>query len=192
MTTMDSLLPNEDMDALDRLARGDERALAELYDRHGRLAFSLAYRVVGDPESAEEVVQEAFLAIWRRAETYRPERGNVRGWLLTVVRNRAIDVLRAREARPRTTEIGDLQLPAADDPVQAALATSSATAVRAAVASLPNDQRTAVELAYFVGLAYPEIATRLGVPLGTIKSRLRLALERLRRQLAGEYAALGA
>lgn len=186
---MDSLLLSEDVDALDRLARGEESGLAELYDRYGRLAFALAYRVVGDVESAEEVVQEAFLSLWRRAETYRPDRGNVRGWLLTVVRNRAIDVLRAREARPRTTAIGDLQLSASDDPVQAVLALSAATAVRAAVATLPNDQRTAIELAYFAGLPYPEIAARLGVPLGTIKSRLRLALERLRQQLTGEQTA---
>jgi RNA polymerase sigma-70 factor (ECF subfamily) len=193
VTTHDSLF-FDDTDAiiLDRLVQRDEAALADLYDRHGRGAFSAAYRIVGDPETAEEVVQEAFLAIWRRAETYRPERGAVRGWLMTVVRNRAIDVIRARESRPRTTIIDDIPLAAADDPVQAALTAASGAAVRAAVAGLPADQRAAIELAYFSGLSYPEIAGRIGVPLGTVKSRLRLALERLRRQLAGDYAALGA
>lgn len=176
----------EDQLVAQRLADGDDSALAELYDRHGRTAFSLAYRIVGDAETAEEVVQEVFLAVWRRAGSYRPERGSVRAWLLTAVRNRGIDVLRARQSRPRTTVIDDLPLAAPDDPAQLALSRATADSVRAAVAKLPKDQRTAVELAYFAGLSYPEIAARLGVPLGTIKSRLRLALERLRGQLERE------
>lgn len=180
----------EDTEAvlLERLARHDEDALAALYDRHGRMAYSLAYRIVGNRETAEEVVQEAFLAIWRRAETYRPERGAVRNWLLAVVRHRAIDVVRAREARPRTTPVDDLPLAATDDPEQAALQSVHGAQIREAVAALPVDQRTAVELAYFAGLSYPEIALRLGIPLGTVKSRLRLALGRLRERLAPEHS----
>jgi RNA polymerase sigma-70 factor, ECF subfamily len=172
---------------LNRLAQRDESALAELYDRHGRTAFALAHRMVGDAETAEEVVQEAFLAIWRRAETYRQERGAVRSWLLAVVRNRAIDVIRARESRPRTTTIDDLPIAASDNPEQQALTLAAGSVVRAAVAALPAEQRTAVELAYFAGLSYPEIAARIGVPLGTVKSRLRLALDRLRVRLTGEF-----
>jgi RNA polymerase sigma-70 factor (ECF subfamily) len=175
-----------DRDALERLVWQDDAALAELYDRHGRTAYALAYRVLLDREAAEEAVQEAFLAVWRRAATYQPERGSVRTWLLTVVRNRAIDALRAREARPRTTAVDDLPLAAPDDPEQAALRRVDGSRVRRAVATLPADQRTAVELAYFAGLSYPEIATRTGVPLGTVKSRLRLALGRLRSLLDAE------
>jgi RNA polymerase sigma-70 factor (ECF subfamily) len=170
--------PDEDL--LRLVVARDETALAALYDRHGRTAFALACRVVGDAETAEEVVQEVFLAVWRRADSYRSDRGSVRGWLLTSVRNRAIDVLRARQSRPRTTFIDDLPIAAPDDPAQTALSLASGEQIRAAVAALPPDQRTAIELAYFAGLSYPEIAARLGIPLGTVKSRLRLALERLR------------
>ncbi|MBI2761979.1 MAG: sigma-70 family RNA polymerase sigma factor [Chloroflexi bacterium] len=139
----------EDVALVQRLAGGDEGALAELYDRHGRMAFSLAFRVVGDAETAEEVVQEVFLSVWRRAESYRPDRGSVRAWLLTSVRNRGIDTLRARQSRPRTTVIDDLPLAGPDDPAALALSAATAQTVRAAVAALPPDQRTAVELAYF-------------------------------------------
>lgn len=171
---------DEDVLLIRRLARGDEDALAALYDRHGRVAFALALRVVGDPETAEEVVQEVFLAVWRRAAGYDAGKGSVKSWLLAAARNRAIDVLRMRQARPRTTSFDDIPLVAADDPAHAALAAVDAAFLRAAVATLPADQRTAVELAYFAGLSYPEIAAQLGIPLGTVKSRLRLALERLR------------
>jgi RNA polymerase sigma-70 factor (ECF subfamily) len=176
---------------IDRLARRDERALALLYDRHGPSAFALACRVTGDRHAAEEVVQEAFLSLWRGAATYRPERGAGRTWLLAIVRHRAIDVVRAREARPRTTTIDDLPLADRTDPAEAALAALRGAAVRAAVAALPPAQRAAVELAYFAGLSYPEVSDRLGIPLGTVKSRLRLALERLRWLLAVERSRCG-
>lgn len=179
-----------DQALLARLVSRDEEALAALYDLHGRTAFSLAYRMVGDGETAEEVVQEAFLAVWRRAETYRPERGTVRGWLLTVVRNRAVDVLRARDGRTRDgtpaarpVSIDDLALAAGDDPEEEVVRAATGAAVRAAVAELPPAQREVIELAYFGGLAYPEVAARTGVPLGTVKSRMRLALARLRATL---------
>lgn len=180
---------------LERLVRRDEEALAILYDRHGRAAFSLAVRLVGDPETAEEVVQESFLAVWRRAETYRTERGSVRGWLLTVVRNRAIDVLRSRDGRTRAgvavgrpVSIEDLVLIASDNPEEEAMRAVDGKVVRAALASLSPEQREVVELAYFGGLAYPEVAARVGVPLGTIKSRMRLALERLRALIGPQLA----
>lgn len=192
MTTDESCFVDVDASLLARVVQGDEQALAELYDRHGRAAYALACRVTGERETAEEVVQEAFLAVWRRAETYRPDRGSVRGWLLTVVRHRAIDLVRARATRPRTTLMDDLRLSAPDDPLAEALASALAATVRTAVAALPPEQRIAVELAYFAGLSYPAIAARVGAPLGTVKSRLRLALERLRRQLTCEYAALSA
>jgi RNA polymerase sigma-70 factor (ECF subfamily) len=184
-----------DQDLLARLLGRDESALAELYDRHGRAAFSLAYRVLGDPETAEEVVQEAFLALWRRAETYQPERGTVRSWLLTVVRNRAIDVVRIRDGRsrtggaaPRPVSTDDLVLVAEDDPEAEAIRSVEAEVVRKALAALPPEQREVVDLAYFGGLTYPEVAARTGVALGTVKSRMRLALERLRALVEQQLA----
>jgi RNA polymerase sigma-70 factor (ECF subfamily) len=169
--------------AVARLVAGDEHALAELYDRHARLAYALAYRVVGDGGAAEEVVQETFLSMWRRAVTYCPDRGAVRTWLLAAVRHRAIDVLRMRQARPRTASLDTVRLATGSDPAVYALTAMTASAVRTAVAGLPLDQRRVVAMAYFAGYSYPEIAVALGIPLGTVKSRLRLALERLRRVL---------
>jgi RNA polymerase sigma-70 factor (ECF subfamily) len=176
--------PVSDEALLAQLQGRDEAALGVLYDRHGRLAFSLAYRIVGDPETAEEVVQEAFLTVWRRAETYRPERGAVRSWLLTVVRNRAIDAVRGRAATTPTVPVDDLPLVALDSPEAEAIRAVEGRVVREALAELPPEQREVVELAYFGGLSYPEVAERTGVPLGTVKSRMRLALERLRALLA--------
>ncbi len=169
--------------AVQRIAAGDAGALTELYERHGRPAYALAHRVLGDGAVAEEVVQETFLAVWRRAATYHPDRGSVRTWLLASVRHRAIDALRTRQARPRTAPFDDLHLAAVEDPAGQALAAVTAAAVRAAVAGLPREQRVAVAMAYFGGYSYPDIAAALGTPLGTVKSRLRLALERLRRVL---------
>lgn len=173
-----------DVALLTRLQQRDADALAELYDRHGRAAFSLAYRVLGNPESAEEAVQEGFLALWRRAETYHPDRGAVRTWLLTVVRNRAIDQLRrtatAHGGMAPPASVDDVIAVAPDDPEAEAVRMIEGRVVRAALAELPGEQREVVELAYFAGLSYPEVAARTGVPLGTVKSRMRLALERLR------------
>jgi RNA polymerase sigma-70 factor (ECF subfamily) len=168
---------------LTRLLSRDEAALRVLYDRHGRIAFSLAYRIVGDPETAEEVVQEAFLIVWRRAETYRPERGAVRSWLLTVVRNRAIDAVRGRASSAPTTPVDELPLVSLDSPEADAIRIVEGRVVREALAELSPEQREVVELAYFGGLTYPEVAARTGVPLGTVKSRMRLAIERLRTLL---------
>ncbi|MGH2586016.1 MAG: RNA polymerase sigma factor [Dehalococcoidia bacterium] len=174
---------------LDRLTRQDTTALDALYTRYGRMAFALAYRVLGSPEAAEDVVQEAFLSIWRHAESYQQARGHARGWLLTVVRNRAIDALRAREARPKVgATLDDIQSLPADsgDPADEALRLADAATVRTALASLPPEQRETVELAFFSGLSYPEVAERTSTPLGTVKSRMRLALERLRGLLLAE------
>src|SRR5215207_3400724 len=121
---------DEDALLIHRFARDDEDALAALYDRHGRLAFALALRVVDDPETAEEVVQEVFLAVWRRAATYDSSKGSVKSWLLAAARNRAIDMLRMRQARPRTTSFDDLPLVSGDDPAHAALAAVDAAALR--------------------------------------------------------------
>ncbi len=181
---MAQLLESESDEALlARLTQKDPEALDALYTRHGRMAFALAYRVLGSPEAAEDVVQEAFLSVWRNAASYQQARGSARGWLLAVVRNRAIDALRAREARPKISatveEMGSLPA-GGSDPAEDALRHVEATAVREALAALPQEQRETVELAFFSGLSYPEVAERMGAPLGTVKSRMRLALERLR------------
>jgi RNA polymerase sigma-70 factor (ECF subfamily) len=157
-----------------------------LYARYGRIAFALAYRVLGNPETAEDVVQEAFLAAWQHSGSYRPSEGSVRNWLLAVVRNRAIDALRARRSRPRVgARLEEISpLPARDgDPAEHALRRIQAVVVRDAIARLPALQRQTVELTFFLGFSYSEVAAQMGTPLGTVKSRMRLALDRLRGML---------
>ncbi|HEY3063123.1 MAG TPA: sigma-70 family RNA polymerase sigma factor [Chloroflexota bacterium] len=154
--------------------------LDALYTAHHRQAMGLAAGIVQDHAEAEDVVHEAFLSAWRARAQFDPNRGSLRAWFLTLVRNRAIDVLRAR--RLRSTEPLDiLNAPAADDdPVATVLAHLDQGWVGAALLQLPGEQRMVVELAYFHGLTHTEIATRLDLPLGTVKSRTRLALDRLR------------
>ncbi len=164
------------------VARRDSSALVALYDRYGRIAFALAYRILEDAALAEETVQDAFLLVWRRASTFDPTRGgNVRAWLLTVVHNRAIDARRRyidRRQRPVPLENVEavLSVPDVWPEVSARLTREE---VRAAVETLPAEQRQAVELAYFEGLTHQEISQRINVPLGTVKGRLRLGLKKL-------------
>jgi RNA polymerase sigma-70 factor (ECF subfamily) len=165
----------------------DDAALGALYDRYGRLAFGVAYRVLGERGAAEDVVQDAFLNVWRRASSYQAGRGSVRSWLLTIVRNLAIDRRRGRHRR----EMTDVQL----DVVNYALGADGeelfsvvsdaieAEQVRQAVAALPPDQSQPILLAYFGGLTHQEIADQTGTPLGTVKSRMRLGLQKLRAAL---------
>jgi RNA polymerase sigma-70 factor (ECF subfamily) len=170
---------------VERIAEHDIAALDLLYTRYGRTAYSVAYSVLGDAEAAEDAVQDAFLTIWRRAETYISSRGCARTWLLTVVRHRAIDIARGRAARPHGVALEEVvALVAGDpDPSTEALRRIEAVSVRTAISTLPPAQRQVVELAFFIGLSYPEIADRMALPLGTVKSRIRLALDRLRTAL---------
>jgi RNA polymerase sigma-70 factor (ECF subfamily) len=168
-----------------RIARRDDVALAQLHDRYRALAFAVAQRVVKDPARAEDVVQDAFLAIWRRAGSYAPGRGSVRTWLTSVVRNRAIDIVRATRERPVGEEDGMLLAledgaPEVHDQVAASI---EGEATRRALGKLPDGQRQAIALAYFAGLSHSEIADRTGLPLGTVKSRVRLGLQRMRHAL---------
>jgi len=166
-----------------RVAAGDRQALADLYARYSRLIYSFAVKVAGDTALAEDVVQDVFMRIWRGAGQFDPERGRLSSWMLQITRNRALDLLRSRG---RTRPAGgpeDLALQGPqhlDDPSEG-LAT--AIQVREALSTLSVEQRQAVDLAYFHGLTHQEIAERTGIPLGTIKSRLRLALVNLRRNL---------
>jgi RNA polymerase sigma-70 factor (ECF subfamily) len=160
--------------------------LAALYDRYGGLVFTVALRVLGDRDLAEEVMQDTFLRCWHGVETFRPERGHAAGWLMGIARNRAVDVLRSRQHQARLRE--RTTLPDGDEPGQpvvadAAEAIATGQAVAAALRALPPNQRHVLELAYFGGLTQVEIAQTLGEPLGTVKTRTRTALERLRAAL---------
>ncbi len=171
-----------DEELIAAVARRDSSAVVALYDRYGRIAFALAYRILEDAALAEETVQDAFLLVWRRASTFDPTRGgNVRAWLLTVVHNRAIDARRRyidRRQRPVPLENVEavLSVPDVWPEVSAQLTREE---VRAAVETLPAEQRQAIELAYFEGLTHQEISQRINVPLGTVKGRLRLGLKKM-------------
>lgn len=170
------------------LAAGDVDALAQLYDRYGPLAYSVSVRILGDPGMAEDVVQDAFLKLWHGAARFDPQRGSLRTWVLTAVRNRSIDYLRGRGAHERQ----EREIPvdteadgAGSDPWHEVAASIERDVIRDALASLPAEQRQAVELAYFGGYSHREIAGMIQVPLSTVKGRMRLALEKLHSYLLG-------
>lgn len=163
-----------------RMAARDQSALAEVYDRYGSLAYAVAMRILRDSGRAEDAVQEAFLGLWRAAAGFEPARGSLRTWLIASVRNRAIDQLRGRSLRERRElALGSEVETAGDGPEEAAAAAQERAAVRAALAELPEEQRQAVLLAYFGGFTQSEIAEMTGVPLSTVKGRMRLALDKL-------------
>jgi RNA polymerase sigma-70 factor, ECF subfamily len=177
-----------DRAAIERMARGDQDALGELYDRHGRLVYSLALRIVRDQSDAEDVVQEVFSQAWRLASRYDAARGTVLGWLLTLSRSRAIDRVRARKSRPEPTADETLleTLPATLVPADELMSwAGQAQQIRTALEGLSILQRNAIELAFFEGLTHAEIAERLELPLGTVKTRIRQGLLTLRERLAG-------
>jgi RNA polymerase sigma factor (sigma-70 family) len=165
------------------VARADDGALAELYDRFGHVAYGLAVRVVRDPALAEDAVQEAFLAVWRSAARFIPERAKARTWILTVVHRRAVDIVRREEPR-RTEPLEAPAQPSANLTEDEAWLRLQRTRVQEALRRLPDQQREALELAYFGGFTQAELADRLGEPLGTIKSRMFTGLARLRELLA--------
>jgi RNA polymerase sigma-70 factor, ECF subfamily len=177
-----------------RMAAGDEAALAELYDRHARPVYSLALRIVGRPEDADDVTQQVFTQAWRSAARYEPTRGAVAAWLLMMSRSRALDCLRRRDSKHFDTD-GEERLAAIPDPepsVELVAATrEDVEAVRAALDTLPTEQRTALDLAYFAGLTQTEIAERTSTPLGTVKTRVRSALQTLRKAMSERTTAGG-
>ncbi len=168
--------------------RKDPDAFEALYDRHGGAAYSLAYRIVGDRTAAEDATQEAFLSIWRSRSRYDRARGSVRSWVLSVIRNRAIDSLRRGGANaPKLTHDDDAALDAREAPDRTdaeAIRNETAAELRGAIEALPNEQSQVIELAYFGGFSHSEIARMINQPLGTVKGRMRLGLEKIRADIA--------
>lgn len=166
---------------------GDRRAFEVIFDRHADAAFSLAYRMCGRRSVAEDVVQEAFLSLWRSEARFDRARGSVRSWVLATVRNRAIDHFRresSRAGRDVTAEETIARLPASADTAAETEQREDAREVRSALRDLPPDQRQVIELAYFGGFSHTEISEMLGLPAGTVKGRMRLGLSKLRISLA--------
>jgi RNA polymerase sigma-70 factor (ECF subfamily) len=181
-----------DQDALSRMASGDHSGLEELYDRHARLIYSLALRILRDQGDAEDIVQEVFSQAWRQAGRYSASRGSVVAWLVTVARSRAIDRVRGRRSQP--VAAGD-DLAALDRPDPAAPQLDEAldwagraAEVRGALDTLPTLQRLVIDLAFFDGLTHVEIANKLELPLGTVKTRIRQGLLTLRDRLAASLS----
>ena len=181
-----------DATLVQRLAAGDESALAEFYDRHGRLAYSLACAIVGDPADAEDVVADAFAQLWRTASSFDAARGGALSWLTTIVRTRALDLLRGQRRRARIVEraatLADDEgiaglAPFADSPTRGIEQSEARLLVQRSLAELPPPQRRVIELAYYGGLSQSEIAAQLAEPLGTVKTRMRAGMEKLRQSL---------
>ena len=184
------LLADEDLISL----AGDGQAFALLYERHGRAAYSLAYRMLGERQAAEDLAQDAFIKVWRGASSYQSERGRVRTWMLSVVHNRSIDQLRANATRRRMQEKIEASAPRSQ-PSEAfaeSWRNSQRDQVREALNTLPAEQLKILELAYFSGYTHVEIVDLLGLPLGTVKGRMQLGLKKLRDHFeAREIAATG-
>lgn len=170
------------------IADQDPVAFEVFYDRHGGAAYSLAYRIVGQKTAAEDVTQEAFVSIWKSGARYDRTRGSVRAWTLGIVRNRAIDNLRREQGKaPKLTFDDDAILesrPAEELTEQEALRHEQARELRGALDELPTEQSRVIKLAYFGGFSQSEIASMLSMPLGTVKGRMRLGMEKIRTQLA--------
>src|SRR6187551_188255 len=177
-----------DEELMPLIGEKDPNAFEVFYDRHGGVAYSLAYRIVGERGAAEDVTQEAFISIWRSGARYDAARGSVRTWMLGVVRNRAIDALRSRAGRAPKLDFDDDTIlehrPAEELTDTEALRRETAKELRGALGELPGEQSKVITLAYFGGFSHSEIAGMLGVPLGTVKGRMRLGLEKIRGELA--------
>jgi RNA polymerase sigma-70 factor (ECF subfamily) len=183
-STMQNMKSMDDRELLRRIARRDEEALVQLYDRYAHILYGVAYRVVRRKDNAEDILQEVFLQVWNRAETYNPVIGIPSVWLIKIARNRAIDYRRSREFqdRQRDVEFGET-LGLADpspDPMRLVQTTQASALMRKALDRLPVDQRQLIELAYYEGYTQSELSKKLSMPLGTVKTRMRTGLFALR------------
>ena len=172
-----------DITLIERIVARDERAVGELYDRHSRLLFGLIMRVLRDRGEAEEVLQEVFVSVWNRAESYNVSLGVPAAWLVRIARNCAIDRLRSNAVRVRAVESAPPPAPA-ESPESSASVSEQQRAVRKVLETLPSDQRTLIEHAYYMGLTQSELAERFRLPLGTVKTRVRTGMMALREQLS--------
>ena len=184
------LLADEDL--ISFVGQGDAEAFTTLYDRYGRAALSLAYRMMGEHQASEDLTQDAFLKVWRSAKSYRAERGSVRTWILSIVHNRGIDQIRSQASRRRTQDKVEASAPRSQ-PSEAfaeAWKNSQRDQVREALNTLPSEQLKILELAYFSGYTHVEISDLLGLPLGTVKGRMRLGLKKIRDYFESRGAAV--
>lgn len=177
-----------DAELMRRIQEGDQEALACLYDRYGGLVYTLALRMCGHRDVAEEIVQDVFLAVWRRGTSWDPERGSVQGWLVAIARHRCIDHLRSMQ--PPELPLEPHWASNGAGPAELAETADAARSVRAAVRQLPDKLRETLEVVYYGGLTHSQAAVKLGIPAGTVKSRLRLAVERLAQILKKEDTGL--
>ena len=174
--------PLADEELIPLMGAGDAGAFAALYDRHSRAVYSLSYRMAGEKRAAEDLAQDAFLKAWRSAGTYRPHRGSVKTWLLSIVRNRGVDRLRTQATRRRTREAAEAEAPRnqPSEGFSEAWGNHKWARVREALRDIPREQREVLALLHLRGLTQAEVSERLGLPLGTVKGRARLGLRKLR------------
>lgn len=182
------LLTSEDQALLHQIVNREAEALSVLYDRYGRLLFSVAYHLVGDHNLAEEITLDVFRRVWEKADSYRAERASVRTWLTSMARNRAIDMLRRASVRPEHTSISWAELnfephTGERSPETAVSQQMQSQKVHAALAELPQEQQDVLTLAYFHGYSHSQIANQLDLPIGTVKTRIRLGMQKLRHTL---------
>jgi len=181
MATPDTV--QQDLAALERIAGGDPGGIAELYDRHSRLLYGLILRILRNPGDAEETLQEVFVLVWNRAETYNPTLGSPAAWVVGIARNRAIDHFRATEVRRRTVEAAANTEEPGGTPETVAAETEQQRIISRALDAIPQNQRELIEDAFFFGFTHSELAERHQLPLGTVKTRIRTGLQMLREQL---------
>jgi RNA polymerase sigma-70 factor (ECF subfamily) len=185
-----------DIDLIERVSGGDAKALEVLYDRYSRVVYSFALRIVGDPQLAEELLQEVFFRAWQQGKAFKAARGSFITWLLSITHNMAIDEVRKRRRRPQRADNEEPEAVLAavadegQDVEEEVWLLSLRSTIADALRELPRAQREAIELAYFQGLTQREIAERLGEPLGTIKTRMRLGIQKLREQLGDQLGEL--
>ncbi len=179
--------PSDELQLVERLCARDQAALNTLYERYSGVVHAVALRIIGQPADAEDVVVDSFWQVWQQAANYDASRGQLRSWIVTIARSRALDRLRVLRRSPlaeaEEVNVAGREIVADDDPEQSAWLSQKSAIVRNAMASLPREQRQALELAYYHGLSQSEVAERLGEPLGTIKTRIRLGMMKLREQL---------